>query len=176
MGVRFRLQRRFHGKCLQKRPGECSALELEAFEGLVKKGGEVAHAGLRERIKRAEWLVFLVEDDGTLAAVAALKRPNNSYKTRVFEKAQSPEDPGQFALEAGWIFVEPEFRGKRYSRLLLEAVTTLAGRENVYATTREDNDRMRRTNLHCGFVQSGSHYLSDEGNYKLVLYARRSTG
>jgi GNAT superfamily N-acetyltransferase len=146
---------------------------LAAFEGLVKKGDEVAAGRLRERIKEAEWLVFLFEKDRTLAGVAALKRPSDSYKRKVFLKAKSPEAAGDFIYEAGWIYVEEQFRCRGYSRLLLEAVLKGAGGQPVYATTREGNEYMRRTNRHCGLKESGSPYPSDEGDYNLVLYTRQ---
>ena len=157
-----------------KRPADCSDDELEAFEGLVKEGGEVAVGDLHRRIKKAEWFVFLFEEDRTLAGVAALKRPDDTYKKKVFRKARSPEPADNFTFEAGWIFVDEHFRGRKYSRILLEAVLALAGEEQVFATTRENNEPMRRTNLHCGLKESGSPYVSEEGDYSLVLYTRQS--
>ncbi len=157
-----------------KRPSECSDHELDAFEDLVKKGGEVAPAGLRNRIMKAEWLVFVVEEDGTFAAVAALKRPSDSYKRKVFQKARTSENPDDFTFEAGWIFVEEAFRDRKYSRLLLQTVVKLAGAKKVYATTREDNVWMRQSNVRCGLVESGSPYISHEGDYNLVLYTLQS--
>jgi GNAT superfamily N-acetyltransferase len=159
-------------RLVRKRPSDCGDAELDGFESLVKKGGEVEANSLRNRILRAEWLVFVIEDDGTLAAVGALKRPNESYKQGVFRKARSSEDPNDFNYEAGWIFVEDAFRGRRYSLLLLQALVGAAGASRIYATTREKNDPMRRSNARCGFVQSGSAYPSEEGGYDLVLYTR----
>jgi len=159
---------------VQKRPGDCTDEELNAFEGLVKKGGEVAASGLRSRIKSAQWLVFLFEENQSLAGVAALKRPSGTYKKKVFRKAKSREDPDDFRFEAGWIYIDDQFRRKGHSRVLLDAVLKLAGEGQVYATTREDNEPMRRTNRRCGLQESGSPYRSDEGEYKLVLYLRKS--
>lgn len=158
---------------VEKLPAECSDDELDAFKGLVEKSGEVAVGDLHRRIKKAEWLVFLFEEDGTLVGVAALKRPNDTYKKKVFRKARSPETAENFTFEAGWIFVDEHFRGRKYSRFLLETVLTLAGEKQVYATTRENNEPMRRTNLHCGLKKSGSPYASEEGDYNLVLYTRQ---
>jgi len=159
---------------VSKHPAECSSAELGAFERLINEGGEVVAEGLRQRIMEAERLVFLKEGDGTLSAVAALKRPIGSYKRTVFRKAKSPENPNDFPCEVGWIFVKPDFRGRHYSRLLLEKVLQLAGDRNVYATTRENNDRMQTTQVRCGLTQSGLAYTSDQGDYKLVLFTRKS--
>ena len=157
-----------------KKPSKCSKSELDSFDALVRKGGEVTGEGLRDRIKKAKWLVFLFESDKTLAGVAALKEPTVSYKKKVFKKAGSQEDPDEYTFEAGWIYVEKQFQGRKYSRPLLEAVLKLAGEKQVYATTRENNERMQRTNLHYGLKQSGHSYASEEGNYNLILYTRGS--
>lgn len=158
-----------------KKPSECTESELTMFESLINKGGEVVAHGLHDRIMRAEWLIFLFEGDKTLAGIAALKKPNANYKKDVFRKANSPESPSKFDFEAGWIFVEPQFRGRKHSRTLLQTVLKLADKLHVYATTREDNEAMRRTNLHCGLKESGQPYKSEEGDYKLVLYIKGSS-
>ena len=157
-----------------KKPSECSESELEVLEALVKKGGEVDMDRLHDRIMRAEWLIFLFEIDKTLAGVAALKNPNVNYKRDIFRKADSTEDPDEFIFEAGWIFVEPQFRRRKHSRALLQTVLKLADKKYVYATTKENNEAMRRTNLYCGLEQSGHPYTSEEGDYKLVLYTKHS--
>lgn len=157
-----------------KKPSECSERELDSFEAFVRKGGEVTSEGLRNRIKKARYLVFLFERDKTLAGVAALKEPNIRYKKKVFKKAGSQEDPNKFTLEAGWIYVEDQFRDRKYSRPLLEEVLNHVGDKQVYATTRENNEAMKRTNLRYGLEQSGHPFASEEGNYNLVLYIKRS--
>lgn len=157
-----------------KKPSECIKCELRMFESLINKGGEVVAYGLHDRIMRAEWLIFLFESDKTLAGIAALKKPNANYKKDVFRKANSPEDPSKFDFEAGWIFVEPQFRGRKHSHTLLQTALELADKSHVYATTREDNKAMRCTNIHCGLQESGQPYKSEEGDYNLVLYIKGS--
>jgi RimJ/RimL family protein N-acetyltransferase len=107
--------------------------------------------------------------------VAALKRPNEGYKQTVFRKAEATEGSDDFDFEAGWIVVDKKFRGKGYSRPLLEAILKLAGESLVYATTREANECMRRTNRRCGLQECGKAYPSEEGDYRLVLYVSRKT-
>jgi GNAT superfamily N-acetyltransferase len=155
-----------------RKPSDLSPNDLKVFEDLVIAGGEVRIKGLTERIRRAEWLVFLREG-GTVAGVAALKRPDKRYRERVFAKAKAKEEPTAYPLEAGWIYVVEKYRRKGFSRVLLEAVLQCARREGVYATTGEDNEWMRSTNNRCGLEQSGFPYPSDKGGYKLILYIRR---
>jgi len=103
-----------------KKPADCSSNEIEHFENLVKAGGEVIHSHLRDRIMRAEYLIFLQGHDEKILGVAALKRPNAHYREEVFYKAGSSEDPDEFNLEIGWIYVIEDCRGLGYSRRLLE--------------------------------------------------------
>ena len=109
-----------------KKPSECLPNDLDSFETLVKEGGEVQTAGLRNRIRKAKWLIFLVEANTILVGIAALKKPKKTYKNGIFKKAKSSVNPDEFMYEAGWVFVKTEFRGRRYSQLLLETVLKLA--------------------------------------------------
>ena len=106
--------------------------------------------------------------------MAAVKEPSIGYKKKVFKKAGSQEDPDKYTFEIGWMYVEPAFRGRKYSRSLLEEVLVLVGNRQAYATTRENNEPMKRTNVRCGLEQSGHPFASDHGNYNLILFIRRS--
>lgn len=156
-----------------KTPTECTEHQLQEFEDLLVEGGEVNTRGLSTRIRRAKTLFFLLTNDGSLIGIAALKNPDKAYKKRVFVKAKTEEDPKDFHYEVGWIYIKPTFRGQKLSQKLLEKVLEVAGSANVYATTRESNEPMQRTNRHYGLNPSGQPYCSEEGNYNLTLYTRR---
>jgi GNAT superfamily N-acetyltransferase len=156
-----------------KPPSECTTDELSAFKELVEKGGEVALHGLSDLIRRAERLLFLYAGKHKIIGVGALKNPRVSHKNEVFQKSKSPDSPGEFGFEIGWIFIEEEFHRRGYSRAILENLIKLAGNANVYLTTREDNVPMRKTSERLSFKQSGSAYQSDKGDHRLVLFTRR---
>ncbi len=160
---------------LEKQPSKCSKRELDTFEDMVKRGGEVATKGLRDRVERAEWLVFLYAENEALAGIAAVKRPKDSYKDKIFRKAKAAENSADYGLEVGWIFIDEDFRRRGYSRHLLEAALKLARGSPVFVTTREGNVAMRKTISHCGMRESGGAYASDreEGQHTLVLYTTR---
>jgi RimJ/RimL family protein N-acetyltransferase len=155
-----------------KSPSKCNNHELESFEALVRKGEEVAAAGLSERIRNAAFLMFLTLADGSLIGVSALKRPNPGYRAKVFQSAHSKLRPEDFGLELGWIYVAESERGKKLSHDLVEQLLPHAGTERVYATTRECNLPMIRTNERCGFRRDGIAYPSENGHYNLLLYVR----
>ena len=99
-----------------KKPSACSAEELEAFKKLILAGGEVDVAGLDGRIKAAICLVSHYVENQELGGIAALKAPNDSYKNKVFSRAESPEKPSDFLFELGWVFVVEKYRGHGLSR------------------------------------------------------------
>lgn len=154
---------------IAKSPKDCTDAELESFEKLVTQGGEVALAGLRQRIQRAETLAFIY--DGECVAVVAIKKPNAGYKAAVFEKAGVPEE-SRYEYELGWLYVSKEARGRGYGRVLMESILDSLSGNACFATTREDNDSMHYLFGQFGFSKLGQPYRSQNGNYFLVLYAK----
>lgn len=153
-----------------KDPIACSAEERREFARLVRDGFNGSDDGLDGRIRDANRLAFYYAADDTLAAIAALKAPDERYRTDVFTKADARVSPADHALELGWVFVVPAHRGNRIAeslcRLLLESVPTSA----VFATTRPDNSSMIRILLALGFARTGRPYpRRDE---ELVLFLR----
>lgn len=156
-------------KTIAKNPKDCTDAELESFEKLVTEGGEVALAGLRQRIQRAEKLVFI--NDGECVAVGAIKNPNTGYKAGVFEKSGVPEQ-SRYEYELGWLYVSKAVRGKGYGRVLMESIIDSLSGKACFATTREDNASMHYLFDQFGFSKLGKPYKSQNGGYSLVLYAK----
>ncbi|MBV7469315.1 GNAT family N-acetyltransferase [Aeromonas sp. sif0611] len=152
---------------ISKAPRDCSNAELETFERLVAAGGEVTLAGLRQRIQRAEKLIFI--NDGECVAIGAIKNPNAAYKARVFKKSNATEQ-SKYQHELGWLYVSSAARGKGYGRALMEEIKELLAGTACFATTRENNEPMHHLFSHFGFSRLGQSYKSDNGNYSLTLY------
>lgn len=155
-----------------KVPTECSRKELDAFEDVVKICREVNPNGLRHRIERAHFLAWASSYGGELVGVAALKKPNEGYRSSVFEKSRSKEEPSQYEGELGWICVRKEFRKRGLATKLVAKLFSGGNPKSVYATAREKNDPILPILKNLGFVQSGSQYPSTEGEYSLVLYIK----
>jgi ribosomal protein S18 acetylase RimI-like enzyme len=152
-----------------KRPRECTKAELDIFEQLVSKGGEVSQVGLRNRILLAEKLIFII--DGSCVAVGAIKNPNSGYKTGVFQKAEV-SDSYKYKFELGWLYVIEAGRGNGYGRLLMESVMAVLSDNACFATTRENNEAMQHIFSCFGFSRIGHPYESNAGDYSLVLYGK----
>lgn len=157
-----------------KVPKECSETELDAFENLVKEGGEVSSSELRLRIERAAYLSWIEADNGEFIGVGAIKNPNTSYRSSIFKKADPLAKPDLFGLELGWIFIKPAFRKQGLSSQLITKLLDSVKNKAIFASTREDNEIMKSILQSFGFNKIGNPYLSNNGNYDLVLFVKNS--
>ena len=108
-------------------PSDCLPQALADFENLVTKYGTVDPEGLTQRIRDASRLLFLKESNGQLVGVGALKRPQFSYRRKVFAKARATTPPDEYRVELGWIAVAQSHQGRGLSRRVIGQLITLAG-------------------------------------------------
>lgn len=153
---------------VEKRPADCTDIELGAFCDLIKKGDEVDPHGLEGRVRRA-WLIAFGSADGRLAAVAGIKKPDKDYRAGVFRKSESKLEPEQFAVELGWVMVEEEFRRRGLGRRVMDALLGSLN-QNVYTTSRSTNEPMHALLTAYGFAHAGNRWRSTRGPYDLVLH------
>jgi len=130
--------------------------------------------GLTQRISDAHRLLFLRESNGQLVGVGALKHPLLSYRSKVFAKAGITTQSDEYCVELGWVAVAKSHHGPGLSRRIIARLITLAGHQNVFATTRADARAMRFA-ADYGFKPAGNSYPSGRG-YDLVLYLRQAEG
>ncbi|MBI4290780.1 MAG: GNAT family N-acetyltransferase [Betaproteobacteria bacterium] len=152
-------------------PNACNAAALAKFEVLVREGGEVDPNTIHALIERALSLAF-VKSPSSLVGVGAIKRPNPSYRNRVFRSASSALNAGHFEFELGWVYVRPSAQGHRLaSRLVQKLMPTLKGAA-VYATSRVNNERMHASLVRGGFRQEGPSYPSKLNEPEIQLFVR----
>ena len=154
-----------------KKPLDCAEGEVRDFAKLVEEGGEVAH-GVERRLKTAISL-GLVRYEKELIGTAAVKSPIPRYRDSVFRKAKAAVEPGDFALELGWIFLARDHRSKGQMRPLIETLLKANQGFGIFATTRVSNEKMQRILTHQGFVRHGDHYASDQNtDDAIILFIR----
>ncbi|EKM28840.1 hypothetical protein VCHENC02_5298, partial [Vibrio harveyi] len=73
-------------KTIIKSPADCTESEIDTFVRMTEEGGQVSTYQLRNKILRAQKLVFIYNNENCVA-IAALKTPADSYKTKVFSAA-----------------------------------------------------------------------------------------
>lgn len=155
---------------LLKRPADCSAEELLAFERVVRETFAGSDDGLPDRIRSARALAFRYAADGALAAIAALKEPGDDYRREVFRKAGVSADPEDFGVELGWVWVAPEHRGRRIGEHLCRRLLAQPALPRAFATTRPDNAAMIRELHALCFERHGEPYPHVRRDETLVLF------
>ena len=90
----------------------------------------------------------------------------------MFAKAQATAPSDEYRIELGWVTVAKSHQGRGLSRRIIGRLISLAGNENLFATTRADARAMRFA-ADYGFKPAGKPYPSGRG-YDLVLYLRNA--
>ena len=126
-------------RIVTREPAASSQSDLNSFEQLVIKGGEVTNYGLHGRIKKAYRLAWAISEY-KMIGVSALKQPNQNYHYSVFKKSKSEESPTDWPAELGWIFVKESYREKGIASRLVSSLFDSNLSLNVFATTRANND------------------------------------
>lgn len=160
-------------KVFDREPSDCDGKDIGDFMALVLAGGEVTPKGLEDRIRSAVRLIFL-SVGCCLCGVAALKRPEQSYRKDVSSKSGVSLPKAEYPFELGWVFVMPSARGRRFSIDLTRAALSAADTAGVFATSRIDNIGMHATLAKFDFVRAGSPYVSTFGNHQLQLFVRHA--
>ena len=154
-------------------PADFSDAERAPFRALVRAGGEVGGPALETNITTAKALVMLGQE-GELLGVAALKRPQASYRKRIAAKANADLAGSSFPYELGYIFIVPEAQGRKLSHRLVAAALEQADGAGVFATARTDNAAMLATLAKAGFETAGEAYRG-RGNRMIRLLVRQGT-
>ena len=152
-------------------PVACSDGDIAAFQDIVLEGGEVDRVGLLQRIARADHLAFAFFDHN-FVGVGALKCPNSGYRKSVFMKSGTLRSFSDFPLELGWVYVRPQFRTRGISGRLVEELIATSRSQNVFATSRTDNQAMHKSLERSGFVRDGKPYPSVMRAETLQLFVR----
>ena len=143
-----------------KAPAQCTEAVLNRFAQIVTEGDEVV-GGIRRRIEDAHMLGY-VTYEGAIVGTAALKKPNPSYRSKVFKDAKSKARPGDYPFEVGWIFLKNEHRKKGQMTRLLKNLMPHTEDHSVFATTRSENEIMREILLQMEFRADGEPYPSTQ--------------
>ena len=155
-------------------PKEFQPKEIDDFTAFVLAGGEVAAAGLGDRVSNAPCIAFLRCND-CLLGVAGLKSPEPGYRARVEERSKTKLSEADFPYELGWVFILPSARDRKQSFPLCQPLVTAARGAGIFATSRTTLKGMHRTLEKLGFVPAGSEWPSKENDGNLALFVRRAT-
>ncbi len=131
--------------------------ELTRFRELVVEGGEVGGAALATNIANAQILVVLMQASA-IHGVAALKRPQDSYRKKIIERTGVELSQPDYPFELGYVYIHPAQQGRGLSHRIVASALQHANACGVFATVRIDNEPMRATFTKAGFRVAGSDY------------------
>jgi len=152
-------------------PSEFDRNELKRMKKLLVSGQEVVRRGLLLQIERAP-RIGLVYDGNSLIAAGAIKKPRESYHTKVFTKAGIPELQKEYSLEIGWLFTKPEYRKQGIMNRLLSQLLHGYKAVGLFATTAEKNMTPQRILTRHGFKTIGKPYVGELSGRNIFLWGR----
>lgn len=159
-------------KIKMESPYKLSYDELKEFTNIVLKGGEVTQAGLFDRVKRAEKLIFAYDENEKLIGVSAIKKPLDSYKYKVFSKSNNLDIMDKYDFELGWVFVNGTNRGSHVGSNMVEyIINNFHGK--IFATTRLTNTPMQKILNKYGFEIVGDSYPSLNNPDEIVVMVKK---
>jgi predicted GNAT family N-acyltransferase len=142
-------------------PSIFSDQEIADFKSLAISGGQVSKLSLPRLISAASRLVVLLSN-GELIGCAAIKRPADAYRAKVFKKSELENKIANYPHELGWVVVKQSFWGKDYSSKLIESALSDPNISGIFATSQASNKRMHDKLVKFGFERSGCPYDSKE--------------
>lgn len=156
-----------------KAPHQFTPAARALFIEIVKEGDEVDITP--ERVLNAKCLAFCWLE-GELAGVAAIKRPNDSYRSKIERKTGIKLMKEAWPFELGYVSVRSQFQRQGHAKALVNAALETTGNTSVFATVRIDNEGMIAVLRAASFVRSGNDYPSDDNVRTLSLWIRPRRG
>ncbi len=135
-------------------------------------GEQVKKPGVEWRIRRARLLGFYYENN-RLVGTLGIKRFVRTYKKNIFRKARVFDESKKYESELGWAYTLPKYRGRGIFSSLNRKILSVAGHENLYATTRADNIAVQKTLQKNGFKIIGRPYKGRITGRLTYLFVRR---
>ncbi|QXP78802.1 MULTISPECIES: hypothetical protein [Winogradskyella] len=150
-----------------KNASEFSTEEKNKFKEIVLSMGEVSENTF-DGLMRKNPVILFYPNTNNIEAVGALKVPNKSYKTKVFDHSKTEFESVDFEYELGWIVSLKQKKG--IGKLITEVLSEF--KPKIYSTVRTENIGMNKIMNSLGFEKTGIEYKSERGNYNNLLYIK----
>jgi hypothetical protein len=139
--------------------------QINKFREILLSAGEVQEKTFEGLIAKNPKII-IIDNLENPKGIGALKIPYNNHRDKVFRLSKSKVDPNLFKYELGWIVSLEKGNGNKIMTLLVN------NNYRIYATVRKDNMAMIYLLKKYKFKEEGISYLSDRGNYELLLFIR----
>lgn len=155
-----------------KKYSELTEIEIQQILTLIKKGGEVDNEKLPTRFAKSKQIAFF-DNEKEIIAVAAIKKPKQSYIQKISKKSNLILELENYNLEIGYVMVDENFRGQQLASKLCDKLIDLNKDEFIYATTKVQNCSMKKILLKNNFNRIGTQYLNEKKDAFLEVYIKQ---
>ncbi|UCB49227.1 MAG: hypothetical protein JSW56_19340, partial [Deltaproteobacteria bacterium] len=118
------------------KPDEISSQILDQIQRLIRKGGEVGSAHIKENLENAFLVSYALNQEGLVVGTVTLKHPKEEYRRKI-EAATGLDLSGY--LERGYTSVDPVFRNYDVADRLIRGLIERSEGQKIYVTIRMDN-------------------------------------
>jgi predicted GNAT family N-acyltransferase len=146
------------------------AKDQRSVAELVMDGGAIVGdiKKVSTRLNRTQTLVLLREQaTDRIVGVAALKMPDQGYRTKKFATAGVPIIGFEAAPELGYVVVAKEMRGRQLSGDLVKKIAKGLSMP-AFATT--DSDTMKKNLTRSGFIRVGREWQGEKAMLSLWTF------
>ena len=119
-----------------KKPDEISTQILDQIYLLIKEGGGVGSAHIKENLKNAFLIGYALDQEGLVIGTVTLKHPKEEYRKKI-ETVTELDLSGY--LERGYTSLEPEFRNSHLADRVIKGLIERSKGQKIYVTIRMDN-------------------------------------
>jgi len=157
---------------LIKKYTDLTEVELKGITELILKGDEVNPITLPDRLSEAAFIAFF-KDKEVIAATATIKKPLDSYKTKVFTNSKSNLSIADYLFELGYVMVEDKYREHKLASRLCRELCKVFLSHKIFATTRVDNYAMQSILNKNYFIEVGVQYPNRENTNFLKIFIKQ---
>ena len=143
-----------------KKPSEISEIEMAQILDLIQQGSQIVGERdvIAQRLMNASFIGF-ISDDARIISTATIKNPADSYRKKVFGKANAEDKMHLYSKELGYIVTAKDCQTEKLCQRLLESFVPLIAQSKIFATTRKD--AMIHVLHKFGFLAVGDRYDDD---------------
>ena len=157
-----------------KKYSELSEIEINQIKNLIIEGDEVNTNTLADRLSNVERISFYIEN-GKIISTASIKIPTDNYKKNTFTDSKANVDYDNFEFELGYISTNLNFRGQKLASKLCYQLCALYSNQNIFSTTRIDNEPMKSILSQNNFKEIGNEFLNKKQTNYLKLHIKLKT-
>jgi hypothetical protein len=154
-----------------KKPDEISSQVLDQIQRLIRKGGEVGSAFIRENLENAFLVSYALDLEGLVVGTVTLKHPVEAYRRKI--EAITGLDLSGY-LERGYTSVEEGFRNSDVADRLVKGLIDRSVGQKIYVTIRMDNTFALDLTYKNNMVLA-AQFINDRTGHKIGVFTNKES-